>query len=104
MSKEVIRQLVDALKEQPRKTYEQGPYDINVPVYYTELRDAAIAAGEAELAKPDPEPVMWGSWAWDGMKNVCVPAHPPKDGKERPKLFPLYTTQPAPSPEYKEQP
>ena len=95
MSKnDVIRQLVDALiwasgadAFAPGGIARQG---------WQLLCQPAIEAGEAELAKPDPEPVMWGSWAWDGMKNVCVPAHPPKDGKERPKLFPLYTTPPEP--------
>ena len=64
MSKEVIRQLVNALKDLVELA-DAAMLDANKDgCEYNrnkELSDAmlAITAGEAELAKPDPEPVTW---------------------------------------------
>ena len=71
MSKnDVIRQL-GGCKRYGHLVLTRSPLWWHLHARMEVLCQPAIEAGEAELAKPDPEPVMWGSWAWDGMKNVC---------------------------------
>ncbi len=64
MSREVMQVALDALKVAAETSYSETT---------VEMFDAAIEALRAELAKTEPEPIMWTRVDLDGMTWIYGP-------------------------------
>jgi hypothetical protein len=68
MSKAVMQQALDAL------TYERNEYHVHGGAI-TDHLDKSIAALEAELAKPEPEPIGF-LWRWKAKEHEPADVNP----------------------------
>jgi len=89
MSRAIMQQALDALKNGKRVRSGEGGTK-----YQPDLEDDAIAAIEAELAKPEQEPVAWETFALKFANGQVLSYEEPKDLPSYLRYRPLYAAPP----------